>query len=467
MLRARLGWLLATLSGALPGPVLSQSPHSHHLSEPQFYIPAPTFPDVGMQPLHRPSPGDALESQPSVRGISPPLPPHLMGPNRELPASRTTTAPPELIKGIVAYRVRLTDTTTSPSKLTGVDVEFAKGGYLVTKKYSEDTGSLDFYGKPRYWHWEITSFVSEAEVRVKMPEGGQPPVGTPPPPKTGTPEEIARLDDGEAKKPLLIDPSTLEKQPGKPESTIPARGEEPKPQPDQPHPPAESQPDAVGHIPGPKDLLLGKLDPIPIQPGDISGGLPTDPRVLEEIHESFRGTVINDRFSHEFEASFLEAATKTGQAGLEAGLLVGSQIPGIGTVINGGRTFAEQYNKTYNTLLKGGFDPTEANRQALLQATAVTGVSVAVDVATGSVAGRLKTLVRNPIMNSALHDKKWREASVNKLGQAVDLTVDQAVNMSLIAGGAALRQLGGNGPTATPPAIAYGNNRNGMYFLVP
>lgn len=384
---------------------------------PSFPQPDIVAPQLGVTSGVKSAPG--IEERPTVtpHDTTAPMPRYLMGGGREIPSARTTTAPPSLLLAMVADRIRHADNAKPPSKLAGVDVALSKGGFLVTKRYEDYSRTLAD-GRPAYL-WEVTAFVSADEVRVKIPDGGQPPVGTPPPPK-----------------PVAPDPPVRPPQ-GTPENVL-------------------------------KDVLKYgepvRVEPVTIHPRDMFES--NDPqalaRRLREVSDSFRGTVIEDRFSDETVAMMEEVMAEAGRAGLNAGLTAASFVPVAGTVIMAGTTFSEQYKKTRDTLVTAGIDPAEAHRQAILQAAAVTGVAVGVDIATGAIADKLKKFIRSPIVDSALHDKQWREESAKRLGQAVDAGSD----LLLTAGGTVLKgglDAGGSGVTQPP---AFGGDRNGLYFLV-
>lgn len=309
---------------------------------------------------------------------------------------------PAELKRIVAEHARQTGKTREGDE---VSVEIAKGGYLVTRKYADPTS--------RCCIWEFTFFVGDNEISGKQPD----------PPAT------------EATRPPALPPSGHER---------------------------DARPDS--------DKLKFneplKLDPIIVKPGDIAElNNPADlEKKLREV--SFEGTLIQDEFSAETRAVMEEIMAAAGQATLETGLTVGSVLPVAGTVIATGRAFSEQYNKTRDVLLKNGVSPADAHQQALLQATVVAGMAAGTDLATGSVLGKLKAIIRNPLLQSAVRDKNWSKEAAKRLGQGVDTGVDVAAAYLLSAGGDA--PLKGDPNTGQPPAPppAYGADRNGLQFLV-
>jgi len=388
---------------------------------PQFPsgLPAtPGWPASTSDPFPQlPASVSGVKSAPGVdetRGTSimPPLRPrYLSEPQPEIPPDRITKPPASLLKQVVADRIRLTDASKPPSKLAGVEVELTQGGYLVTKKY-EDYSRVLSDGRPAYL-WEITTFVSERDVRVTQPEGTQP---------------------------------------------------------DSSRRPADPPP-TTKRDPDPQAIKFNEpLAPVTvvIQPRDIAEA--KDPAALkhkiEETSKTFQGTVIHDQFSTETIVELEGLMAAAGQAGLETGLTVASVLPVSGTVITTGRAFQEQYQKTYDTLLKNGTSATDAHRQAFLQAATVAGVTAGVDLATGSIASKLKPFIRNPIMDSARRSKLWSEGGLTAVGQATDTATELAAG-GLVGVGASLFEPGvQSGPPGSTLPASYGADRNGLYFIV-
>jgi len=369
--------------------------------------------------------------------MAPLLPSYLAEPPRGIPAERTTTAPPSLLKQVVANRIRLADTAKPPSKLAGVDVEFAQGGYLVTRKY-EDYSRVLSDGRPAYL-WEVTTFVSESEVRVKQPDGTPPEPPRPPSPPFHTPQD------------------------GTPPATHP-----------------------------PKDFTINPKDPF---------GL-LDPNMDQLRKEAHLRKVVNDHLmeqhqreqrarkeevlSDESIAAMEEIIAAAGWASLDTALTVGTVVPVAGTVIAGGTAFHQQYNKTRDTLLKNGINPAEAHRRALLQALVVGGVAVGADIATGSVLGKLKTVAKFKAFDKSKIDfiedaarkgrlsgenvelaKKGADAVVDNVIVATGQTTvgtGTTIANSLIGGGFG-RSTGNRPAIAQPPRS--GGNSYGVHFRLP
>ncbi|MBU0751110.1 MAG: hypothetical protein KJ787_09990 [Gammaproteobacteria bacterium] len=409
----------------------------------------PAFSYQDLPPL-QPDIGAAAKSMPAGEFASPllahssaPMPP-LFPKGAPIPPDRTTAPPASIALKVVEDRIRLTEQTAPPKKLSGVEVAIAKGGYLVTRKYEDYSATLSD-GRPAYL-WEMTTFVSEDEVRVKTPVDSRPPEKPATQPLTPP-----------AARPAVADKDTRPPIPTPPKP----------PQPLQDKPPTKPSPGDAKTLLGLDEIKFKQpvtVEPVPIKPAEFRDI--NDPKALEqrlrEISASFDGTVIHDRFSDESVAMMEEVMAAAGKAGLDTGLAVGSFVPVAGTVIMAGQTFAQQYQKTRDTLLKAGIDPDIAHQKALLQATAVTGVAIGVDLATGSVAGKLKTFIRNPLVESALRDKKWRDESARHLGQAVDIGVD----LALTAGKSILQEAAAGGQSGSQPLAAFGDDRNGMVFLV-
>lgn len=413
-------------------------PHGGPYTGPNFPSGLPTMPgwSTSADPFPQlPASVSGVSSAPGVdesQGTSrmpPMVPPYLVSPPPNLPPDRNTTPPPELLKAVVADRLRLLDKTKEPSKLAGVEVELVQGGYRITKKYEDYSSVLDD-GRPRYL-WEITFYIGAGEIRVKHPDGAQPDPARPPAP------------------PFHNLPGTQHK---------------------------------------PLDIVIDPKDPFGFRDPHINQ-LRRDHQLRQIVNDGLLQLHVRERqgradefLSEESLAEMEGIIAAAGWASLQTALTVGTLVPVAGTVIEGGTAFHDQYNKTRDTLLKNGVSPDEANRRAFLQALVVGGVAVGADLATGSVLGKLKTVAKfkafdksaTEFIAEAARKGKVSGKNVGLAKQGVDTGIDQAVIATgkttigtttaiantLIAGG-----FGGGGYR---PAIAqrptYGGNSYGARF---
>jgi hypothetical protein len=425
------------------GPALAQHPPGAHgpaigPNLPSGLPATPGWPSPGDPFAQQPRPVIGAPSAPGVvenQGTPPLLPPNLAGTQREIPAGRTTTPPASLLRQVVADRIRLTDDTKPPSKLAGVDVELATGGYLVTKKY-EDYSSVLPDGRPRYL-WEVSYFVGEGDIQVRQPTDVRPDPPRPPSP---------------------------------PFHTLPGT-------------PTDGKPREV--VVDPKDPF-GLLDPHMDQlRRDAHWRNVVNDGLLKQHIQAERERA-GELLSDESIAAMEEIIAAAGWAGLETALTVGNYMPVAGTVIGGGTAFYDQYFKTRDTLLKAGIAPDEAHRRALLQALVVGGVAVGADLATGSVLNKLKAVAKFKTATGRIGEYIDDAARKGRIGaggkelakQGVDIAVDNAAvaagkttvgTTTAIATTIAAGGFGGAG--GSRPAIAqrptYGGSPYGARFRIP